>query len=321
MSHPAERLRAQAVHGLLRLRAGFGHPIVAPVDQPEIVLEYLQTLLTGGDKPLINVSPSAAVRLSEAAIQRGVDLKGVSALLAAEPVTPERRAAIEAGGIEAWPTYGTSETNACAVQFRGAREPDEVHLFEDAFAAIPRIDGVSVPTPFLLTGLRTAGPKVLINAEIGDEALIDAAPAGAACRDYGYRTRLRSIRSIRKITAFGATIAVADLYSVVESDLPRVFGGGSTHYQVLEDEAPDGSARITLRIDPRLGALDEQRVREVFWRAVAAKRSYYGFMTRTLNQAGALWIERSAPKISSRGKMLPVIPVRSQGARSREKIA
>jgi hypothetical protein len=42
--------------------------------------------------------------------------------------------------------------------------------------------------------------------------------------------------------------------------MPAQFGGGPCDYQLVEEEGAGGQTRLTLRIHPRLGALDEARI-------------------------------------------------------------
>lgn len=118
-----DRLRSRAVHRLSHRLLGLPPPEPADLGQAERVLSHLLRVLEGSENPLINTSPSAAARLSQMAVERGRSLAGVSFLLGAEPVTPERRIAIEASGAQCWPTYGTSETGWIGSQFAGAHAP------------------------------------------------------------------------------------------------------------------------------------------------------------------------------------------------------
>ncbi|MCW5980256.1 MAG: hypothetical protein KIT09_19385 [Bryobacteraceae bacterium] len=312
-----DRVRSSAVHYLARRAAGLSRPEPAPVNDPGRVAGYLLELLAAGERPLVNTAPSAAARLSLAMLDRGQRLDGVTFLLGAEPVTPARKATIEHSGAAAVPTYGTSEGGWIGAQFPGAAMADEVHIFRDAYAVIAREESEpdagapeDGPSPVLFTNLRAASPKVLLNAELGDSAVIARGATGAAA-ELGYDVRMHTIRSFRKITAWGVTLALGDLYSVIEETLPREFGGGVADYQLLEDQDERGISALCLLISPEVGPIPEARVRETFFRELARKRPYYRFMTALLDQAGALRIERRRPAATSRDKLLPVVPHRA----------
>jgi hypothetical protein len=314
-----DRMRSRAVHGLSQRILGFAAPVPADLAHAERVLEPLLRLRDRGERPLVNTSPSAAARLAQRAIARGDALEGVSFLLGAEPVTPERRASIEASGARAWPTYGTSESGWVGSQFEGAAEPDEVHVFRDAYAVVPRDSSdrdVSTanrtrevePRAMLITTLLRAAPKLLVNTEIGDSACFVEAESSEPARRYGWNLTLHTIRSFRKLTAFGVTLAVSDLYPIVEGELPRRFGGRVGDFQLVESQDGAGISRLRLRVDPSVGPLDEGALREALLEAIGGKRSFYGMMADMLRKADALEIERRPAERTAAGKVLPVVP-------------
>lgn len=305
-----DRLRAGAVHGLARRFAHLPKPEFAPVDRPGKVYDCLQRMLVDGRRPIVNAAPSAAARLSLMALARGQSLSGVAFLLGAEPVTPARRRTIEESGAQAVPTYGTSECGWIGAQFPGAMEPDEVLVFRDAFAVIHgpgTPDDGAQPRPILLTHLRPACRKVLLNAEIGDSALIETRSAGDAARDLGYDESLHTIRSFRKITAWGVTLAQADLYTLLEETLPKQFGGSLADFQLVEQENELGESSLALRVSPRLGEIDEDQVRSVFLSELEKMERYYGYMAGIIRQAKVLRVERAEPSTTVGGKVLPVV--------------
>jgi len=308
---PLDRLRSRTVHRLAQLVAGFAAPELAGIEAAERVMEYLAGLVGRGSKPLVNTSPSAAARLSQAAAEKGRSLAGVSFLLGAEPVTPERRKAIEASGARCCPTYGTSEAGWVGAQFSGATEHDEVHVFRDSYAVLPRALGEGAnngPEAMLFTSLVRAGPKVLLNVELGDSAYFEGADVTSPAREFGYDLRLHTIRSFRKLNAFGVTFAVADLYPILEQELPRRFGGGVADYQLLESQDDAGTSSLTLRVEPSLGVVDETEVTQTLLRAIGARSGYYKFMTEMIRDAGAIRVERRPAARTPAGKILPVMP-------------
>jgi hypothetical protein len=301
----------RVVHAIARFHAGFPKPEDAPLDQASKVLDYLLERLKNGTKPVVNTSPSAAALVARLARERTVPLDGVHFLLGAEPVTPARWAAIAASGAKPIATYGTSESGYIGAQFPGASEPDEVHVFRDGYAVIQNPPGgdSSGSLPLLFTNLRSATPKILINAELGDSAVIESGSGNAHAIAYGYDVRLHTIRSFRKVTVWGATFAVAELEGIVEEYLPGRFGGGVGDYQLVEHEDENGTPLLRLLISPELGEIDEAALRTAFLDELSHKRT--GYMTREIRMMGTLKIERSKPKITARGKVFPVLPKRA----------
>ena len=303
------RLRSVAVHSAIRFIGGFPRAEAAPVHQLDRVAEFLMEQLKSGQKPVVNTPPSAAAALSTEVQKQGASLQGVSFLLGAEPVTAARRKTIESSGARAIPTYGTTEAGWIGAQFPDDTIADEVRIFRDAYAVVSRSDGGGLhagPLPLLFTNLRPAGPKVLINAELGDSGVL----AGTECNDraaeIGYDLRIHNIRSFRKVTAWGVTLALADLYTVLEEDMPRAFGAGVGDFQLIEEQNEKGISGLQLRVKPHVRASDSQ-LKKVFCREISGKRLYYRAMAEILNEAGALRIQRDNPIATPAGKTLPVI--------------
>ena len=306
----ADSLRASVLHRTLQFLTGLPAPEWAPLARAEIVLQFLLQLLKEGHQPILNTTPSAACHLARLAGDRGRSLSGVAFLLGAEPVTRARRTTIESSGAVAVPTYGTSKAGWIGAQFPEAREADEVSVFRDAYAVIQRPDEKSsspVGHPILFTGLRRASPKVLINTEIGDSAVVGNSRAPLAAPDYD--VNLHTIRSFRKVTLWGTSFAVADLYRLVEETLPARFGGSPRSYQIVEQEEPGGLTHLRLLISPEVGSVEETLVRQAFLAELRKLRHYYDSMVSLLSQVDALRIERRDPIRTARGKLLPVLPL------------
>ena len=130
-----------------------------------------------------------------------------------------------------------------------------VLIFREAYAVLPnpRLPGNAAGQPLLFTNLRSAAPKVLLNAELGDSGVPGPGHRGRWADEVGYDPRLHTIRSLRKVTVWGSTFAVSDLHPLLEQALPRRFGGSHADYQLVEEQ--DGSATPILRlvVDPRAG--------------------------------------------------------------------
>jgi hypothetical protein len=313
-TRPGDRLRAALVHGYVRRLAGYPKPEDAPLPQAGRVLDHLLRRLRGGARPVVNTSPSAAALLARLAEERGTRLDGLSFLLGAEPLTRPRHVTIRACGARAVATYGTSEAGWIGAQFPGAVEPDEVHVFRDGYAVIanPRPDaGVGPGQPLLFTNLRAAAPKVLLNAELGDSAVLLAGCPGPWADTFGYDLRLHTVRSYRKVTAWGGTIAVSDLDGLIEEVLPKRFGGTHADYQLVEEQDARGTPVLRLLVGPGVGPVDEAGVCETFLAELARLRASYGFMVEEIRSVDGLRIERRPPAASASGKVLPVVTNRA----------
>ena len=309
---PDDRIRSTVVHGLTRLIAGYPAAEDAPLHEPRRVLDHLLGRAAEGTTPVVNTSPSGAAMLADTALERGATLENIHFLLGAEPVTLARWEKIRSAGASAISTYGTSECGFIGAQFPGEAEPDGVHVFREAWALLPGGRKAEGPEggEILFTCLRPAAPKVLINAGIGDSAVLENGCPGPPAERYGYDVRMHTIRSFGKVTVWGSTLAVTDLVDIIETQLPSRFGGALADYQLVEEQDADGRPRLDLRIAPAVGPLDEAAVQEAFLQAVARRRSGYRRMAEEIRSTGTLKVVRQTPVLTSRGKVLPVAPRR-----------
>jgi hypothetical protein len=294
-----DRLYASGVHWLSRRAAQLPPAQPAPFDDPDPVLNRLFTLLADGRKPCVNTAPSAAVKLSLEAQRRARMLKGVTFLLGSEPLTPARRQSIEASGATPVPLYGSTEAPWIGGQCRQPSQPDAVHVLSDSYAVVPS------ESALLFTSLRGVVPKVLLNADIGDRAVIEHSACECRYGRLGCHLRLHTIRSADKITEFGVTFAVQDVFHVLEEALPRQCGGGAGDYQLVEDRDATGLPRYTIVVDPRVSGIDDREVPAVFLREMAKLQGHYGFMTAVWEREHMVGVRRDAPRASAAGKVLP----------------
>jgi hypothetical protein len=304
----AYRALSAALQGLVRWAGGFPKPDYVTLGETDRIATFLAGLAERGEPPCVNAAPSTAVRIALAARARGIPLSGVTFLLGGEALTAERRAAIEASGALVTTTYGFSEGGNVGNQCRQARHADEVHVSLDAYAVIgSRGPETRAWQPILLTALRPAAAKVLLNTEIGDGASIEWAPCTCRFGALGYRQRLHTIRSLEKLTGEGVTFRSADVYRVLEEVLPRRFGGGVADYQLIEEQSDEGLPRYRLLVSPAVGTVDETALVATFYGELALLQRAYPFMVDQWAQTSALRVERQPPVASDRGKALPVV--------------
>jgi hypothetical protein len=122
----------------------------------------------------------------------------------------------------------------------------------------------------------------------------------------GLTLHIHHVRSYEKLTSEGLNYSVDDLTEIIESRLPAAFGGGPCDYQLIEEEAANGQSRLTLRVHPEVGPLDEARVLARLMEELGRAGRAQNFVTGVWQNAGTLSIERKAPRASLRGKTLPV---------------
>ena len=303
-----DRLISASVHSLIRWAAGFPKPEFVPLNEAWRVGEYLVDLVQDGMRPCLITAPSAAVGVSMAMQERGISLRNVTFLLGGEPLTSVRKETIEASQAKAFQTYGFAEGGGVGAQCAKPTSPDDVHIFLDAYIAIqhtrPLGDGETVNS-LLLTALRTACPKIILNTEIGDYAVLEKRQCDCIFGEIGYHEHLHTIRSFQKLTGEGVTFIVADIYHLVEEVLPKKFGGKITDYQLIEEQTDQGLPHYNLLVSPAVGELDGKALVAEFLEELSKMKGSYRLMANMWAQADILHVKRQYPLSSARGKVLP----------------
>jgi hypothetical protein len=275
-------------------------PTYTSADDPAPIVEWLASVLDQGQVPHLFAFPSAAVRLCQAARQAGVDLRGAQLTIGGEPVTEARVEEIRRSGAMPVAHYGTIETSTIAYGCLAPETPDELHLFHDLTAAVQVADLPDIRAgALLMTSLRAAAPLILLNASLGDQAVMGPKPCGCPLDALGWTIHLHAVGSDQKLTTCGMALLDADLLRVLEERLPARLGGGPLDYQLVEEETPDGRPRLRLLIHPRVGPLDPQVAAAVFFDAMSREDGAARIASLAWQDADVLRVERRAPE--SRG--------------------
>jgi len=301
------RITSNYLHGLMQWAGGFPSPeFIAAADFGRVV-EFLGRLQRAGMRPAVNCSPSQAIRVCAASQSRGESLRGTTFLLGYEPLTPARRETIEASGAAVAMTYGFSEGGTVGQQCSHPTHADDVHIASDAFAVVSRRREVKSETveALALTALRLTSPKVLLNAEIGDQAIIETRRCGCPFDELGYFDHLHTIRSFEKLTGLGVTFAGADLFHLLEEKLPKKFGGSATDYQLVEEQDHRGFPRYSLIVSPEVGSIDEQALVSAFLDGLAGMARSYPVMVNAWTEAHLVKVIRRHPLPTAAGKIFP----------------
>jgi hypothetical protein len=284
-------------------------PVIAPVDDPMPVVGWLADVRATGHTPHLWSFVTPAVRLSQAALSAGLDLEGVRLTITGEPVTQARLEAIERAGGEAVPDYGSADAGGfVSYGCLTPQSPGDVHFFSDLHALIqvpPDAARDDLPAgALLISSLRPTVPYILLNASLGDRAVVSNFSCGCPLDVPGWRTHLREIRSFQRLTAGGMTFLDADVIAVLEQVLPARFGGTPIDYQLLEQEEQSGLARVRLLIHPAVGPLDEQAIVATFLDGLGRGSGAALIMAQQWKQAGVVCVERRPPLATPSGKIL-----------------
>jgi hypothetical protein len=187
-------------------------------------------------------------------------------------------------------------------------EEGDVHLARDTVAVIPSENGgEDVPTPLLFTSLLDSGPTVMLNVELGDVGRVVRRTCGCLFGALGFDTHLLRVRSVGRAMGEGMTLNLNKLARVVETALVRRYGGCALDYQWVEEEDVQSLTRLRLRVDPRLGDLDEAALVRDALAALAADDPDDRLVAEMWRQAGTVQVVRQEPKPTPAGKVIPFL--------------
>ena len=205
--------------------------------------------------------------------------------------------------------YSMTELGRVGVSCAAPNAVGDVHLLLDKLALVqrPRVvpsTGETVGALFF-TSLLPSSPKLMINVETDDYAVVEDRVCDCLLGRLGYSRHLHGIRSYEKLTSEGVTLRGGDVLSLLERTLPERFGGAPTDYQLVE-EVDEVVPTLSLLVSPHVGPVDEREVVEVALTALAGQGAQPRQVSTIWRNAGTLRIERREPYATSAGKVLPI---------------
>jgi hypothetical protein len=276
---------------------------------------WLAACLKQGKCICLTTYASSAVRICVAAKEHGIPLEGVSFITLGEPFTEAKQQAVEAVGARALVRYAFTEAGIIGYGCADPRLSDDLHFSSNRYGLIQRqravgASGLSV-NAFLFTSLLASAPKILLNVESGDYGMIERRSCGCQLGAWGLTTHLEQIRSFEKLSGEGMTFVQTDLVRVLEETLPAHFGGTSADYQVLEEEGQHGILKLLLVVSPRVGPVDEDRVRHTFLEELGRDGGVGRRKAEVWRRAETVQVRRQWPVATKAGKILPFHFIRS----------
>ena len=293
-------------------------PVYCGLLEPETIAMWLADRVGHGRPVLLSTTTSAAVRVAVAASELGRSLAGVALHCRSEPLTAARRRLIERAGLQTVLDYGSMELPYVGFGCPATAGPDDVHLSRHLFAATVRrrrlFAGAPAVDALLLTSLSPAAAKVALNVELGDSARIEEKDCGCLLGELGLRTHLSEIRSFEKLSTEGTSFACSNVVEILEELLPARFGGSALDYQLVEEElAASGATRLSLRVHPAVGSLDEAAVRSTLLAALGRGGIVDTYQANLIRHAGSIVVVRRTPLATPAGKVLPFHLARRTG--------
>jgi hypothetical protein len=292
-------------------RAGLAIPAPEHVrlDQAEEVAAWLGARAAAGARVLFNTTSSAGVRVAAAALDSGHDIAGTVFRLGGEPFTSARQGVLADAGCRGFCHYTMGEAGRVGVACAAPVERDDVHLLLDKLGVIQRDREVAgsgrVVGALVYTTLLALSPKVMLNVESDDYGVITRRECGCPLAAAGLPLHLHSIRSYEKLTSNGMTFLGSDLVVLVDDVLPTRFGGAPADWQLVEEEVA-GLPRVTVRVSPRVGPVDEAEVVRAVLEALGSGAGYRRMMASAWRDGGTLAVERAEPLATSSAKVLPL---------------
>ncbi|MGA7513099.1 MAG: hypothetical protein WBW46_09400 [Candidatus Sulfotelmatobacter sp.] len=310
-----KRLGTKAIFAFHRL---FGCPLAEPeyagLHDGIRIAQWASQALSEHWNCVIYTFAASAVRVCIAAAEAGLSLKGAKFLVTGEPLTSHKKREIECAGAEAIPVYGISEAGVVAAGCSQAHsQSDHCHLYKDTTAIITHQQVVPnfdlCLDSYLFTSLLYESPKLLLNVGMGDFGDLDVGDCNCEFGKLGFDTTLSNIRSYEKLTGEGVTFVDTDFVRIIEKELPEMFGGKSTDYQLIEEEDTKGFTHLQLLVSPRVGKVNEGEVVEKFMmllkRGEASPESWAQSGVVMWRQSGMVRIRRDFPVCTASGKILP----------------
>jgi hypothetical protein len=270
------------------------------------VARWLAACSSRGTPAWLSAPASSAVRACTAAREHGLDIAGTFFRASGEPLTPAKARVIADAGCVVRCHYAMAEVGRMGMACGHPCAYDDVHIVSDKVAFLQRnislAGGTRVPG-LVLTALLWSAPKVMLNVELGDYAVMGQRKCGCLWETLGFTAQLHTIRSYEKLTSEGMHFVGADLIALVEELLPARFGGDPADYQFVEEER-NGLPMVSLVMSPRLGPVNPAGVHATVLDALATRDAAHRMMVGLWRDGGTLRVVRREPYVTNAGKVL-----------------
>lgn len=288
-------------------------PEHVPLARPDRVLDWLVEKSAAGRPAVLDTSVSCAIRIAGLAAERGAAIGGTLFRIGGEPLTPSRAEIIARAGCRWACYYSASEVGHLGLACADPTAVDDVHVLTDKMAVIQRSrrHGDASPVDALFwTTLLPSTPKVMLNVETGDAAILSERACGCALGAAGFHAHLHTVRSYEKLTTEGMHFLGSEILVLVDSVLPGKFGGVPTDYQFVEEER-DGLRTVSLVVSPRVGAVDEAVLVATVLETLGAFPGGTRMMADYWRDGRTVRVVRREPHATSAAKVQPLHVVRN----------
>ena len=285
-------------------------PEYLPLDEASVLVRWARDRIQESGGCTIHASVSRILRLAVTAQEEGIDLTGAILRGGGEPPTHAKVAQITRTGATFRSSYAYTEVGGVGTCCLATNEPNDQHFWRDHLAMIqaPRlVPGFDIEvSAFCFTTLLRTSPKLMLNVESDDYGSVDSRPCGCPWEALGLTEHIREIRSFRKLTGEGVTLVGSDVERILEEVLPGRFGGSSLDYQLAEEEDEKGFTRLTLLVAPSVVLQDEQAAVDAILEGLHQLGAGGDSSRDIWRQAKTLRVRREAPRLTPRGKLMPL---------------
>ena len=288
-----------------------GLPLPRPepirVEEAVQIAQWARQAVQESGSCLVRTYVSLALRVALAALDHGIDLRGVVLMGGGEPPSPAKVERIRESGARWVPTYAFTEFGHVAVGCAHPRSGNDLHLFDDGIVLVPvsqQLPGGVARDVFHFTALLPSSPKILLNVGLDDYGVVERRSCGCGLEELGFDIHLDEIHSFSKLTGEGMSLIGGEMQEILESLLPRQFGGTSFDYQLEEREDERGLTRLSLLISPDipLPADGEKQVLEAVFSGLRKGSPAAELARAVWKETGSLSIRRERPVQSGVGK-------------------
>lgn len=278
-------------------------------------IEWIAREKRNGRPTILSAFVSPAVRMAALARERGLDVEGSIVMAGGETVTDAKLNVLRQAGMHYSSRYWISEIGAIGMGCRNMLSEARSHLMRNQVAVISRLRQQAITqtsvNALLFTSVSPLCASVVINAEMGDTAVLAPSNCDCSLSQAGLNWEIRDISSYSKLTGQGMTVMGADVAALIEDRLPRQCGGVPADYQLVERHGT-GQTELELRVSPRAGVKDLATVKREF---ISGLRRVYGgsLATRVWEHSDGLTVIEAEPFATPTGKVLPLHLAAAQG--------
>ena len=285
-------------------------PEATGIEDAQRVATWMAQTRDGAGVAVLKVFASSAVRVAEAALRSGLDLRGCIVLAGGETLTERRARFVASTGARVFARYVATETGWVAGACPRASSPDAMHLYRDRLAAVrgPEQNGLDGQARMLLTTLSPSNGKILLNTDIGDVANLSTRSCECPLGKAGFSVEISAVQAHDKLSGEGITVAERVLGELLAELIAEV-GGAPDSYHLREEEDETGASRLVIVLNPEVRGLHDADIVDRLLSRLPAHGPGPKLAAKLWRDAGTICVRRELPALSSGGKTRAIGPM------------